>query len=202
MQVHCVRAYGKVLEAVQQLGPFPAGLVLHSFAGPAEMVGPLAQVPCMPGPSEVRVACHTGHLLASTHLGVGSQQQLPQAGCRCLPRLVQGASPSLHQIDDTVMCAGSVPSIPYMLQPHRQITSATEMWEVQGFVSLRLWGFQVEGVHFSISGHITKVPVEKAEVMLKQVTLQAGQLPACPAFNVSPQCSWWILGLAMFHALD
>ena len=127
--------------------------------------------------------------------------KLAAAAC-CLPRLVQGASPSLHQIDDTVMCAGSVPSIPYMLQPDSQNTFATIMWEVQGFVSLRLWGFQVEGVHFSISGHITKVPVEKAEVMLKQVTLQAGQLPACPAFNVSPQCSWWILGLAMFHALD
>ena len=100
------------------------------------------------------------------------------------------------------MCAGSVPLIPYMLQPDRQSTFATETWEVQGFVSPHLWGFQVEGVHFSISGHITKVPVEKAAAMLQQVTLQAGQLPACPAFKVSPQCSWWMLGLAMFHALD
>jgi TatD related DNase len=44
LQVHCVRAYGNLLAAIQELGPFPAGLVLHSFAGPVEMVAPLAKV--------------------------------------------------------------------------------------------------------------------------------------------------------------
>lgn len=39
-----MRAYGKLLEVVQQEGPFPAGLVLHAWAGPAEMVAPLAKV--------------------------------------------------------------------------------------------------------------------------------------------------------------
>ena len=43
--MHCVRAYGKLLELVQAAGPFPAGLLLHSWAGPPEMVGPLAKVP-------------------------------------------------------------------------------------------------------------------------------------------------------------
>ena len=40
-----MRAYGKLLELVQAAGPFPAGLVLHSWAGPPEMVGPLAKIP-------------------------------------------------------------------------------------------------------------------------------------------------------------
>jgi hypothetical protein len=40
-------------------------------------------------------------------------------------------------------------------------------------LEMHRWCCQVEGVHFSISGHITKVPVEKAEAMLKQVLLWA-----------------------------
>jgi TatD related DNase len=38
VQVHCVQAYGQLLEAVQREGPFPHGLVLHSWAGSKEMV--------------------------------------------------------------------------------------------------------------------------------------------------------------------
>lgn len=44
-QVHCVRAFGKLLEIIRQEGPFPAGLILHSWGGPAEMVPPLAAIP-------------------------------------------------------------------------------------------------------------------------------------------------------------
>jgi hypothetical protein len=33
-------------------------------------------------------------------------------------------------------------------------------------------------VHFSISGHITKLPVGKVEAMLEQVMLRACRLPA------------------------
>ncbi|XP_078447820.1 tatD related DNase [Wolffia australiana] len=36
--VHCVRAYGDLLEILQSEGPFPAGLILHSYLGSAEMV--------------------------------------------------------------------------------------------------------------------------------------------------------------------
>ena len=45
MQVHCVGAFGKLLELVQQHGPFPAGVILHSWTGQAEMVKALAKVP-------------------------------------------------------------------------------------------------------------------------------------------------------------
>lgn len=36
--VHCVRAYGDLLELMKSVGPFPAGVVLHSYLGSAEMV--------------------------------------------------------------------------------------------------------------------------------------------------------------------
>jgi TatD DNase family protein len=61
LQVHCVRAYGKLLEAIQQLGPFPAGLVLHSFAGPAEMVTPFAKVICLSRPGTHCAATRMQH---------------------------------------------------------------------------------------------------------------------------------------------
>ena len=37
-------AFGKLQEIVQQQGPFPNGLILHSWIGPAEMVHALAKV--------------------------------------------------------------------------------------------------------------------------------------------------------------
>ncbi len=43
MQVHCVSAFGKLQEMIQQHGPFPQGLILHSWIGPAEMVDALAK---------------------------------------------------------------------------------------------------------------------------------------------------------------
>ena len=44
MQVHCVSAFGKLQDMVQQHGPFPQGLILHSWIGPAEMVDALAKI--------------------------------------------------------------------------------------------------------------------------------------------------------------
>ncbi|KAK4272283.1 hypothetical protein QN277_020864 [Acacia crassicarpa] len=36
--VHCVRAFGDLLELMKSIGPFPAGVILHSYLGSAEMV--------------------------------------------------------------------------------------------------------------------------------------------------------------------
>ncbi|KAL4352967.1 hypothetical protein GQ457_06G015860 [Hibiscus cannabinus] len=36
--VHCVRAFGDLLQIVKDIGPFPDGLLLHSYLGSAEMV--------------------------------------------------------------------------------------------------------------------------------------------------------------------
>lgn len=44
LQVHCVSAFGKLQDVVQQHGPFPQGLILHSWIGPAEMVDALAKI--------------------------------------------------------------------------------------------------------------------------------------------------------------
>lgn len=43
--MHCVLAYGQMLETVQQEGPFPEGLLLHSWAGSAEMTRSLCGQP-------------------------------------------------------------------------------------------------------------------------------------------------------------
>lgn len=43
-QVHCVQAYGRLLAVLQQLGPFSAGLVLHSWAGSPDMTHQLAAI--------------------------------------------------------------------------------------------------------------------------------------------------------------
>ncbi|XP_026406988.1 uncharacterized protein LOC113302298 isoform X1 [Papaver somniferum] len=42
--VHCVRAFGDLLEIMQSMGPFPAGVILHSYLGSAEMVPTLAKL--------------------------------------------------------------------------------------------------------------------------------------------------------------
>ncbi|KAG5108680.1 hypothetical protein JHK84_045587 [Glycine max] len=36
--VHCVCAFGDLLELMKSMGPFPAGVILHSYLGSAEMV--------------------------------------------------------------------------------------------------------------------------------------------------------------------
>ncbi|BDA41791.1 Uncharacterized metal-dependent hydrolase YabD [Coccomyxa sp. Obi] len=42
--VHCVRAFGSLSSMLHEEGPFPAGLVLHSWAGSNEMVKQLARI--------------------------------------------------------------------------------------------------------------------------------------------------------------
>ncbi|KAI3948250.1 hypothetical protein MKX01_014849 [Papaver californicum] len=42
--IHCVRAFGDLLEIMQSMGPFPAGVILHSYLGSAEMVPTLAKL--------------------------------------------------------------------------------------------------------------------------------------------------------------
>ena len=43
-QVHCVQAYGRLLAILQELGPFPAKLVLHSWAGSPDISHQLAAI--------------------------------------------------------------------------------------------------------------------------------------------------------------
>lgn len=40
-----MRAAGALLAVLREEGPFPRGLLLHSWAGPAALVGPLAAIP-------------------------------------------------------------------------------------------------------------------------------------------------------------
>lgn len=42
--VHCVRAFGDLLPIMKSLGPFPAGVILHSYLGSAEMVPEFAKL--------------------------------------------------------------------------------------------------------------------------------------------------------------
>ncbi|XP_021818742.1 uncharacterized protein LOC110760737 isoform X4 [Prunus avium] len=42
--IHCVRAFGDLLQIMKSLGPFPAGVILHSYLGSAEMVPEFANL--------------------------------------------------------------------------------------------------------------------------------------------------------------
>ncbi|CAH8380991.1 unnamed protein product [Eruca vesicaria subsp. sativa] len=42
--IHCVRAFGDLLEITKSVGPFPAGVILHSYLGSAEMVPEFAKL--------------------------------------------------------------------------------------------------------------------------------------------------------------
>ncbi|KAJ8467756.1 hypothetical protein OPV22_030308 [Ensete ventricosum] len=44
VSVHCVRAFGDLLEIMSSTGPFPAGVILHSYMGSAELVPGLAKL--------------------------------------------------------------------------------------------------------------------------------------------------------------
>uniref|UniRef100_A0A0E0PD19 Uncharacterized protein n=1 Tax=Oryza rufipogon TaxID=4529 RepID=A0A0E0PD19_ORYRU len=46
VSVHCVRAFGDLLEILKRTGPFPAGVLLHSYLGSAEMVSSLEILGC------------------------------------------------------------------------------------------------------------------------------------------------------------
>nr|XP_043624899.1 uncharacterized metal-dependent hydrolase YabD-like [Erigeron canadensis]XP_043624900.1 uncharacterized metal-dependent hydrolase YabD-like [Erigeron canadensis] len=42
--VHCVRAFGDLLDIMKSVGPFPEGVILHSYLGSAEMVPEFAKL--------------------------------------------------------------------------------------------------------------------------------------------------------------
>ncbi len=42
--IHCVRAWGALVDTLAAVGPLPRGLVLHAYGGSAEMVVPLARL--------------------------------------------------------------------------------------------------------------------------------------------------------------
>ncbi|KAI3718836.1 hypothetical protein L6452_19721 [Arctium lappa] len=42
--VHCVRAFGDLLDIMKSIGPFPEGVILHSYLGSAEMVPEFAKL--------------------------------------------------------------------------------------------------------------------------------------------------------------
>ncbi|XAR59117.1 hypothetical protein NMG60_11014773 [Bertholletia excelsa] len=44
VSVHCVRAFGDLLQIMKSVGPFPNGVILHSYLGSAEMVPELANL--------------------------------------------------------------------------------------------------------------------------------------------------------------
>ena len=44
MQVHCVKAAPQLLALARDEGPFPSGLVLHSFLGPADFIKPFCAI--------------------------------------------------------------------------------------------------------------------------------------------------------------
>ena len=44
VSVHCVKAWGRMQECLQAEGPFPAGVLLHSFMGPVEVIKGLSKL--------------------------------------------------------------------------------------------------------------------------------------------------------------
>ncbi|PIA50836.1 hypothetical protein AQUCO_01200245v1 [Aquilegia coerulea] len=44
VSIHCVNAFGDLLEIMQSIGPLPGGAILHSYLGSAELVTPLAKL--------------------------------------------------------------------------------------------------------------------------------------------------------------
>jgi TatD DNase family protein len=42
--LHCVDAHGAMLELLERRGPLPAGGVMHSYGGPAELIGRYARL--------------------------------------------------------------------------------------------------------------------------------------------------------------
>ncbi|MBA0752398.1 hypothetical protein Gogos_001237, partial [Gossypium gossypioides] len=42
--VHCLDAFPELLQIMKEIGPFPAGVILHSFQGSPEVVPPLTKL--------------------------------------------------------------------------------------------------------------------------------------------------------------
>jgi TatD DNase family protein len=44
VMVHCLRAWGWLMGVLQEVGPSPAGMLIHAYGGPAELIGPLCDL--------------------------------------------------------------------------------------------------------------------------------------------------------------
>lgn len=44
VSVHCVKAFEQMLALVKEIGPFPAGFMLHSWTGGPEMVRAFSKI--------------------------------------------------------------------------------------------------------------------------------------------------------------
>jgi TatD DNase family protein len=42
--VHCVRAWGRLMELLREEGPSSGGMILHAYSGPKELLAPLAEL--------------------------------------------------------------------------------------------------------------------------------------------------------------
>ena len=42
--IHCLRAWGLLLEELRQAAPLPAGFIVHAFGGSGDLIGPLADL--------------------------------------------------------------------------------------------------------------------------------------------------------------
>lgn len=42
--IHCLRAFGRLLELLRKIGPPPSGFLLHAYGGPAEMLPPFVEL--------------------------------------------------------------------------------------------------------------------------------------------------------------
>lgn len=42
--IHCLRAWGLLVEQLQRAGPLPHGFIVHAFGGPVDMVRPLTDL--------------------------------------------------------------------------------------------------------------------------------------------------------------
>ena len=44
VSIHCLQAWGWLLDIMKMEGPFPAGFLVHAYGGSAELIGPLSDV--------------------------------------------------------------------------------------------------------------------------------------------------------------
>ncbi|MDH7599191.1 MAG: TatD family hydrolase [Sedimentisphaerales bacterium] len=42
--IHCLRAWGLLMEELQRFGPFPAGLIIHAYGGSVDLLEPLSRL--------------------------------------------------------------------------------------------------------------------------------------------------------------
>ena len=69
LTVHCVRAFGRLLDILREEGPLPAGFLLHGYGGASEMVAPFAGLGAyfsFTGPRRALAAVPADRLLLET----------------------------------------------------------------------------------------------------------------------------------------